>query len=126
MSDEAGKWMAPKAGRAKAARAGNELEEGKMTATSMAEDISPERLKVMERAEDPKFVYLSLAHLMDEAALTRAYHRIRKDAAVGVDGITKEQYGQELESNIRGRAAPSASRRSRTRSCREPCANSSS
>lgn len=72
-----------------------------MPATSMAENMSPERLKVMERAKDPKFVFLSLAHLIDEAALTRAFHRVRNGAAVGVDGITKEQYGQELESNIR-------------------------
>ena len=71
-----------------------------MTATSMAETMSPERLKVMERAKDPRFRFLSLAHLIDEATLVRAFHRIRKDAAVGVDGITKEQYGQELESNI--------------------------
>jgi RNA-directed DNA polymerase len=66
----------------------------------MAESTSPELLKVMERAKDPKFVFLSLAHLIDEAALARAFHRIRKDAAVGVDGITKEQYGQELESHV--------------------------
>jgi retron-type reverse transcriptase len=92
--------VAPGAGGAKAARVRNELEEGEMPATSMAESMSPERLKVMERAKDPNFVFLSLAHLLDEAALTRAYHRIRKGAAVGVDGVTKEQYGQELESNI--------------------------
>lgn len=89
------------AGGAKAARVGNELEEGKMTATSMAETMSPERIKVMERAKDPRFRFLSLAHLLDEAALVRAFHRLRKDAAVGVDGITKEQYGQTLESNVR-------------------------
>lgn len=71
-----------------------------MTVTSMTETMSPERLKVMERAKDPRFRFLSLAHLMDEAALVRAFNRIRKDAAVGVDGITKEQYGQDLESNI--------------------------
>ena len=72
-----------------------------MPATSIAENISPGLLKVMERAKDPAFVFLSLAHLIDEAALTRAFHRIRKDAAVGVDGITKEQYKQDLQSNIR-------------------------
>ena len=99
---EAGKREAPGAGGAKAARVGNELEEGEMTATSMAENMSPERIKVMERARSPQFVFLSLAHLLDEDALTRAYHRIRKDAAVGTDGITKEQYGQNLEGNIRG------------------------
>jgi group II intron reverse transcriptase/maturase len=55
----------------------------------------------VERAKDPKFTFLALAHLIDEAALTRAYHRLRADAAVGIDGITKEQYGHELERNIR-------------------------
>jgi group II intron reverse transcriptase/maturase len=72
-----------------------------MTATSMAETMSPERLKVMERAKDPRFRFLALAHLIDEAALVRAFQRIRKDAAVGVDGVTKEQYGQMLESHVR-------------------------
>jgi group II intron reverse transcriptase/maturase len=43
-----------------------------------------------------------LAHLVDEAALGRAYDRIRKDAAVGVDGTTKEEYGRQLEENLRG------------------------
>ena len=73
-----------------------------MSATQMAGNMSAERVKVMERAKDPQLVFLSLAHLLNEDALTRAFHRIRKDAAVGVDGITKEQYGQNLESNIRG------------------------
>jgi group II intron reverse transcriptase/maturase len=74
-----------------------------MTATLMAGSVSPGLLKVMERAKrDPEGSFLSLAHLIDEDALQRAYRRIRKDAAVGVDGITKEQYGLELESNIRG------------------------
>ena len=72
-----------------------------MSATSIAENKSPEFLKVVERAKDPKFRFLALAHLIDEAALTRAYHRLRADAAVGIDGITKEQYGHELERNIR-------------------------
>jgi group II intron reverse transcriptase/maturase len=31
----------------------------------------------------------------------RAYRRMRKDAAVGVDGATKEQYGRDLEGNLR-------------------------
>ena len=39
----------------------------------------------------------SIAHLLDVPALERAYRRMRKDAAVGVDGVTKEQYGQGLE-----------------------------
>ena len=43
----------------------------------------------------------SLAHLIDELALARAYYRQRADAAVGVDGVTKEQYGQDLAKNIK-------------------------
>jgi len=41
-----------------------------------------------------------LAHLLDVPALTHAYHRLRADAAVGIDGVTKEQYGQNLEANL--------------------------
>jgi RNA-directed DNA polymerase len=68
----------------------------------MAEPMSPGLLKVAERAKrNPQEQLLSLAHLIDEVALERAFGRIRKDAAVGVDGITKEQYGQELESKLR-------------------------
>jgi RNA-directed DNA polymerase len=59
--------------------------------------MSPGLLKVAERAKrEPEGVFHSLAHLLDVPALERAYHRIRKDAAVGVDGTTKEQYGQDL------------------------------
>jgi group II intron reverse transcriptase/maturase len=73
-----------------------------MVAAPTAKGMSPELLKVMERAKrDPSTRFFSLAHLLDEQALQRAYDRLRKDAAVGVDGITKEQYGQELERNLR-------------------------
>jgi len=73
-----------------------------MTAAPMAESMSPGLLKVIERAKrDPEVSFTALAHLIDEAALARAFGRLRKDAAVGVDGITKEQYGQELERNLR-------------------------
>ena len=44
---------------------------------------------------------LSLAHHLDVEALRRATKRLRNDAAVGVDGVTKEQYGQDLEENLK-------------------------
>jgi RNA-directed DNA polymerase len=73
-----------------------------MTVAPMAANMSPGLLKVVERAKrDPEVRFTSLSHLLDEPALRRAYDRIRKDAAVGVDGITKEQYGQEQERNVR-------------------------
>ena len=56
----------------------------------------------MERARrNPEERQLSLAYLIDEEALNRAYGRIRKDAAVGVDGVTKEEYGRDLEQNLK-------------------------
>jgi len=59
-------------------------------------------LKVAQRARrEPEGRIYALAHLIDVPALERAYHRMRKDAAVGVDGVTKEQYGQELGENLR-------------------------
>ena len=64
--------------------------------------MSPQLLKVVERAkQEPEGRFHSLAHLIDVSALERAYRRMRKDAAVGVDGVTKEQYGQDLERNLR-------------------------
>ena len=72
-----------------------------MSNASTLGDVSPELLKVVERAQrEPEGRFHSLAHLIDVSALERAYHRMRKDAAVGVDGITKEQYGQALEANL--------------------------
>ena len=64
--------------------------------------MSPGLLKVAERAKrDPDARFNSLAHLLDEDALERAFRRIRKDAGVGVDGTMKEQYGQDLEENLK-------------------------
>jgi group II intron reverse transcriptase/maturase len=63
--------------------------------------MSPGLLKVVERAKcDPTTQFTSLAHLLDEGALKRAYARTRKNAAVGINGITKEVYGEDLDGNV--------------------------
>jgi group II intron reverse transcriptase/maturase len=68
----------------------------------MTGSLCPELRKVGERARrEPHGRFHALAHLLDEPALGRAYHRLRKEAAVGVDGVTKEQYGEQLEENLR-------------------------
>jgi retron-type reverse transcriptase len=41
-----------------------------------------------------------LAHLIDVPALKRVYRRQRAEAAVGVDGSTEEQYGQDLGATL--------------------------
>jgi group II intron reverse transcriptase/maturase len=63
--------------------------------------MSPGLLKVAERAKrHPDVRMLALAHHIDESALERAYRSLRKDAAVGIDGITVEQYGDRLAENV--------------------------
>ena len=65
------------------------------------EDRSPGLLKGVERAKRaPEGRFHALAHLLDGPALTRADRRQRAEAAVGVDGVTKEQYGQNLEATL--------------------------
>jgi group II intron reverse transcriptase/maturase len=76
--------------------------------------MSPELLRVVERAQrEPEGRFHSLAHLIDVPALGRAYDRQRKDAAVGVDGMTKEEYGQDLEERLRDLHARLRSKRYR-------------
>jgi RNA-directed DNA polymerase len=73
-----------------------------MADASTSLSMSPGLLKVAERAKrDPGMRLLALAHHIDEVALERAYGQLRKDAAVGVDGVTVEQYSQQLAENVR-------------------------
>jgi len=70
--------------------------------TTISSNTSPKLAKVMELArKEPGMRMRSLAHVLDEQLLRQSFHRLRKDAATGVDEITKETYGQDLEANIR-------------------------
>lgn len=72
-----------------------------MTDALTSGNMSPDLLKVMKRAQrEPEGRFHSLAHLIDVPALERSFHRQRKDAAVGVDGITKAVYGEALAANL--------------------------
>ena len=65
---------------------------GNMADALMEEFMSTSLLRVVERARrEPEGRFHSLAHLIDVPALERAFHRLRTDAAVGVDGVSKEQ-----------------------------------
>jgi group II intron reverse transcriptase/maturase len=73
-----------------------------MTDALTSLDMSTGLRKVAERAKrEPAARFYSLAHLIDENLLAGAFARLRSDAAVGVDGVTKEQYGQDLERNLK-------------------------
>ncbi len=73
-----------------------------MTDASTSLGMSTGLRKVAVRAKrEPAARFHSLAHLIDEKLLAGAFARLRGDAAVGVDGITKEQYGQDLQNKLR-------------------------
>ena len=64
--------------------------------------MSTSLLRVAERVRrEPEGRFHSLAHLMDVPALERAFHRLREDAAVGVDGVSKAQYGRRSRRILR-------------------------
>ena len=72
-----------------------------MSTASPLGGMSPALAKVAERAQrEPRAQFHSLAHLIDVAALKRAFDRQRKDAAPGIDGITKAEYAQDLERHL--------------------------
>ncbi len=65
------------------------------------EGMSPEILWVAERAyRDPDGQFHSLAHLLDVPALRSSFYRLRRRAAVGVDGTTKDRYEEKLQDHL--------------------------
>jgi len=58
-----------------------------------------ERIAALAK-QSPQMAFTSLAYLMDIDWLKEAYRRTRKDGAVGVDGMTAEEYEQDLEGNL--------------------------
>jgi group II intron reverse transcriptase/maturase len=51
--------------------------------------------------EAPDFVYQQIAHHIDEELLLEAFHRLRKDAAPGIDGQTVAEYAEGVTANLR-------------------------
>ncbi len=50
--------------------------------------------------EHPERAFTNLAHHIDLDFLREAYRLTRKDGATGVDGVTGEDYGRDLEGNL--------------------------
>ena len=72
-----------------------------MTDAQTSAAMAPGLLKVVERAkQEPEGRFNSRAHLIEGPALKRASRRQRSEAAVGVDGVTKEAYGRNLEAHL--------------------------
>ena len=69
-----------------------------------AEAEKPTLLKlalISERAQqEPNCQFTSLAHLLNERFLEHCYHRLGRDRASGIDGVTWKGYGENLEENL--------------------------
>ncbi|MCZ6856866.1 MAG: group II intron reverse transcriptase/maturase, partial [Gemmatimonadetes bacterium] len=63
--------------------------------------VSPKQQRIAMLAKrSPQMSFTSLAHLIDIDWLREAYRRTRKDGAVGVDGVTADEYADDLEANL--------------------------
>ena len=58
---------------------------------------------VAERAKrDKTAVFGNLMHHINEESLKASFQQLRKECTVGIDGISWEEYGRQLEENIKG------------------------
>ena len=51
-------------------------------------------------AQNPDMVFTSIGHLIDVKLLRECHEKMSEDKAVGIDGISKEEYGKHLEENL--------------------------
>lgn len=49
---------------------------------------------------NPQMVFTSIGHLINEEMLKDCHEKMDGNKAVGLDGITKEEYGRNLEQNL--------------------------
>lgn len=72
-----------------------------MSETLSSGNSSTKLAQIAELARrHPERVFSSLHHVIDVALLREAFRLTRKDAAVGVDGQSAEEYGRDLEENL--------------------------
>lgn len=73
-----------------------------MDGTPSPEDISTgvQRIAALAR-KVPGMAFTTLAHHIDIEHLIQAFKRTRKDAAVGIDGQTADEYAAALDDNLR-------------------------
>ena len=50
--------------------------------------------------ENPDMVFTSIGHFINVDMLRNCHEKMDKDKAVGIDGITKEEYSQRLDENL--------------------------
>ena len=51
--------------------------------------------------ENPKEVFTSIYHLINEELLKECHRELKGNKAIGIDGVSKEEYEENLEENIK-------------------------
>jgi group II intron reverse transcriptase/maturase len=68
---------------------------------SSGDPMATKLRRIAEKARnEPGFKFTSLYHLMNEELLRKCFKRLRKDAAAGIDNVTKELYAGNLDANL--------------------------
>jgi group II intron reverse transcriptase/maturase len=76
-------------------------EEKQLPDTEPGKALSTKLKRLSEIArQDPKVKFTSLAHLLDEECLKASYKELNRLAAAGIDRVTYEGYGRDLDENI--------------------------
>ena len=65
------------------------------------EAVGTKLQRIADKAhKDPQCRFTSLFHLMNKDLLRESFEQLRKDAAAGIDRVTKEEYGADLDQNL--------------------------
>jgi RNA-directed DNA polymerase len=68
---------------------------------SSGEPVETKLHRITDKArKEPEFKFTSLYHLMNEELLRGCFMRLRKDAAAGIDEMTKDMYAENLDANL--------------------------
>ena len=51
-------------------------------------------------AENPSIIFNNIGYLIDKKFLIELYYLLDGNKAVGIDKVTKEEFGKDLESNL--------------------------
>jgi retron-type reverse transcriptase len=66
------------------------------------EPVETKPLRIAAKArKERKLKFDNLYYLMNEELLLRCFRRLSEDKAAGIDKVTKDQYAEKLEANIK-------------------------
>lgn len=72
-----------------------------LTTLRRGEAVETRLQRIAEKARrEPNFKFTSLLGLLDMDLLRECFSQLNKNAAAGIDGMTKEAYGIELDANL--------------------------